>query len=96
MEKHGYNVGTWKGINPLGLDAIDARTADSELFWTNVALTGLAIASWFKFILLDKDPGIINTRESDFEEVLAQSLLTNGPPPSTQYCRTTFVKKPLR
>lgn len=86
----------WTYGNPLQLSAIDAASKDHGLFWSNVVFTAMAIAAWAKFMVFDTDPGIINTRESDFEEVLAQSLPTSGPPPSSQYCKTTFVKKPLR
>lgn len=83
-------------LNPLQLQAIDSWEYDQELF-SLAALSFLcAVGIWCKFMLCNSNPGIINTREADFEEVLAQSLLANGPPPSGQYCRTTFVKKPLR
>lgn len=67
--------------------------------WLVFVTMGLFLVSMFLWVILvwfQLDPGIINTRDHDFEEVLAQSLLSSGPPPSSTYCRTTLVKKPLR
>jgi hypothetical protein len=66
------------------------------LLWLVMGVFVVACIFWIVLVWLQCDPGIINSRDQDFEEVLAQSLLCNGPPPSNGYCRTTLVKKPLR
>eukprot|EP01039_Chlorochromonas_danica_P001485 gene1485-1618_t len=86
----------WSYRNPLQLQAIDALDKDEMLYYVSAVFAALSFLSWLALVFIYSDPGIINTRESDFEEVLARSLVCNGPPPSSQYCRTTFVKKPLR
>eukprot|EP01035_Chromulina_nebulosa_P019949 gene19949-25915_t len=45
---------------------------------------------------LFKDPGVIDTRQFDFNEIMEQSYRIGGAPPSSQVCRTTLIKKPLR
>ncbi len=66
------------------------------LLWLTIGLFFMSSVLWVAVVFIQTDPGIVNTRDQDFEEVLAQSLLSSGPPPSTSYCRTTLVKKPLR
>ena len=66
------------------------------ILWLAMFWTFMSIATWLKVVWWNRDPGIINTRSEDFEEVLAQSLQSNGAPPASAYCRTTMVKKPLR
>lgn len=56
----------------------------------------LSLFTWLYLVWYDRNPGIVDYREEDFEEVLTQSLYAQGAPNHKQYCRTTFVKKPLR
>lgn len=56
----------------------------------------LSLLTWIYLVWYDRNPGIVDYREEDFEEVLIQSFYAQGAPNHKQFCRTTFVKKPLR
>lgn len=55
-----------------------------------------AIVSSLKLIFWDWNPGIIDHRIQDFEEILALSFISAGEPAHGLYCRTSMVKKPIR
>jgi hypothetical protein len=55
-----------------------------------------AIISALKLIFWDWNPGIIDHRIQDFEEILAHSFISAGEPAHGLYCRTSMVKKPIR
>lgn len=80
----------------LPIAGTNSERKDLELFWTVFWLFILCGLMWVKIAWWDTDPGRIDTRDRDFEEVMEQSLLASGSPPAHSYCRTTLVKKPLR
>lgn len=60
--------------DPLGLGGVDGEVDDTYLFWSILSLLVLAAAAWLKLAWLDTDPGIIDTRNENFEEVIFTSL----------------------
>eukprot|EP01034_Spumella_vulgaris_P021517 gene21517-27552_t len=82
--------------DPLGLGGVDGEVDDTYLFWTILSMLVLAAAVWLKLAWLDTDPGIIDTRDENHDEVMTQSLMTSGCPATDKYCRTTLVRKPMR
>ena len=56
----------------------------------------ILIIIWLKIVFYDCDPGIVDTRGADFDEVFENSKKMKGAPNSRYYCRTTLVKKPMR
>jgi len=85
--------------NPLGIGGISSGEygrGDVALFLATGIFLFLSLLSWVKIAWLDKDPGIIDTRKNDFEDILNEALVLGTSPPSSLYCRTTLVRKPLR
>lgn len=82
--------------NPLGIGGLTAAREDPALFWLCSAFLVLCLLLWMQLVWLQPDPGMLDTRYKDFEEVMAHSLSAQGPPPPHLFCRTTLVKKPLR
>lgn len=56
----------------------------------------VCLISFLGMVFLNKDPGIIDTRAKDFEDVLSDSLKNLGPPTHAFFCRTTMCRKPMR
>jgi hypothetical protein len=83
--------------NPTQIAGLNCALKDPLLFsWTLVFLF-ITLISWTMIVFIFPDPGIVDTRDRDFFEVMEQSLQEGGGPPNaTAYCRTTLVKKPLR
>mmetsp|Transcript_8952 Transcript_8952/g.13456 ORF Transcript_8952/g.13456 Transcript_8952/m.13456 type:complete len:728 (-) Transcript_8952:148-2331(-) len=91
--------GTFKGAarNSQGLAGLDCLTEDPALFWTALLSLAVTIVLWVVVVWIRTDPGMVDTRADDFDEVMKQSILSGGTAPSaTTYCRTTLVKKPIR
>jgi hypothetical protein len=57
--------------DPLGLGGVDGEVDDTYLFWTILSMLVLAAAVWLKLAWLDTDPGIIDTRDENHDEVCA-------------------------
>lgn len=55
--------------NPADVGGLSAAQEDPGLFWTAAALLVLGAALWSWLVWIDRDPGIIDTRDNDFEEV---------------------------
>jgi hypothetical protein len=66
------------------------------LLWVTLAALSASTILWVKLVWINPEPGIINTRREDFEEVLNQSMIAEGEPPADFYCRTTLIQKPMR
>lgn len=83
--------------NPTHIAGLNCALKDPGLFWCTLIFLLITLITWTMIVWIFPDPGIVNTRENDFNEVMEQSLQEGGGPPnSTTYCRTTLVKKPLR
>jgi hypothetical protein len=83
--------------NPNHLAGLNCALKDPVLFWWTLILLAVTLISWLMIVWIFPDPGLVDTREKDFFEVMEQSLQEGGGPPNaTLYCRTTLVKKPLR
>lgn len=64
--------------------------------YTSILCFFVAVFTWWKLVWWDWNPGIIDNRIQDYEEILAHSFITAGEPARGLYCRTTMVKKPIR
>lgn len=76
--------------------AISAVSNHPTMFALVCIFTVLTVYFWLWIVYLAADPGIIDTRCEDFDEVMQHSYRLHAPPPGTLYCRTSLVKKPLR
>lgn len=94
--QYGYTWALRSGLNPLHINGISGDKYFFGLFWSFVYLLVLAIISWLYLTLVATDPGVVDTRERDFDEILSLSHLGNDSNTSRQYCKTTLVKKPYR
>ena len=61
-----------------------------------VVSTSICFISFIAMIFWKRDPGIVDTRATDFMEVMDNSFQNLGPPSHELYCRTTMCRKPLR
>jgi hypothetical protein len=83
--------------NSLQLRGLNAIDNDSHLFWISVFFLVLVLAIHTYVVWISPDPGMIQTRESDFDAAMRDSMTAGGATPSSDsYCRTTLVKKPIR
>lgn len=55
--------------DPLDIKGVSGAKNDPYLFMVTCILTILCTILWVKLVWIDNDPGIINTRSQDFEEV---------------------------
>jgi hypothetical protein len=86
-----------KHRNPTQIAGLNYALKDPLLFWWTLVFLVITLVSWTMIVFIFPDPGIVDTRDRDFFEVMDQSLQEGGGPPNaTAYCRTTLVKKPLR
>lgn len=79
-----------------GLGAVSAVAHHPTLFGLVCLFFGLTVYFWLWIVYISPDPGIIDTRCEDFDEIMNHSVRLHAAPPSTLYCRTSLVKKPLR
>ena len=93
---HTDALGGSSVYNPADLGGMSAAREDQELFWVTCFFLLVGAACWSKLVWLDRNPGIVDTREQDFDDILEESLRAHGAPPAQRYCRTTLVKKPIR
>lgn len=85
-----------EGTTFFRLGGISGYRDDADLFWLAFLLMLISLALWLLLVLNVLDPGIIDTRITDFDEIMTESFRVAGIPPHQQYCRTTLVKKPMR
>jgi len=89
--RHGYHT-----FNPLDLGALSFVQEDFELYCVVCGLFVLCVTMWVKLVYFDYDPGIVDTRDVNFEEIMAQSFAVGGCPSTSLFCPTTLVRKPVR
>lgn len=83
--------------NPTHIAGLNCLKKDPSLFCATLVFLFITFIAWLMIVWIFPDPGIVDTRERDFFEVMEQSLHEGGVPPNAStYCRTTLVKKPLR
>ena len=70
--------------------------AVTSLFVLVVLLFVLCMLLWLSICFLHTDPGSIDTRIWDFDQVMAEGLKCGGAPPKHLYCPTMLMKKPTR
>jgi len=93
---HAKTFGYGSSINILGIGGVSSCYYDLKLFFiTFVSWLG-CIYIWIMLVWIRIDPGMIDTRESDFDAALESSYRNGGKEPDEIYCRTTLIKKPLR
>ena len=54
--------------NPLGIAGLDCMKKDPGLVWMAILFMCLTIFFWLR-IMIETDPGIVDTRQHDFDEV---------------------------
>ena len=62
-------VGGFHTVNPLDLGAMSFVGQDSELFLVVCGLFLACVLLWLRLVWLCRDPGIVDTRDQNFEEV---------------------------
>jgi hypothetical protein len=82
--------------DPFNLGTLSASVEDKLLFLIICFLLLLSITVWIAFALVDPNPGVITSRDEDFDDIMDRALLHCGPPPAEAYCHITLVKKPVR
>jgi len=82
--------------NPSNMGALGYNMEDLDFLLIIFVSTIFMTIIWVKLVFITSDPGIIDTREIDFDEVLESSKKLLGAPNSREFCLTTMVKKPLR
>jgi len=82
--------------NPLAIGGLSMASSDPQLFWLCAAWACICVALWVWLVWLGPDPGMVDTRRADFDQVMSHSLAAQGPPPPHLFCRTSLVRKPLR
>jgi len=91
---------SWREMTYHNIFHVNGLVGGMEMIYVLYVAMGSAFLSLCLWIYLvfgsGHNPGIIDHREADFEELLQQSLYTLAPPSTKLYCHTTFVKKPLR
>ena len=81
-------------LNIVGVDSIDEEPA---LFYGSILCVFITITTWIKMVMLPPNPGLVDTRQEDFDVLLEKSIEVGGSEPNNSiYCRTSFVKKPVR
>jgi hypothetical protein len=73
-----YRVGnlfTVRMHDPLGMRGVDGEVDDAELFFLILAMMFCAVALWLQLAWVDTDPGVVDTREADLEEVTDRFIL---------------------
>lgn len=78
------------------INAVSGAMASPSLLWVALLAYFTAILSWLKLVWIDWDPGIVDNRIQDFEEILAHSFIASGEPARRLFCKSTMVKKPIR
>ncbi len=72
--------------DPLGVRGVDGEVDDTALFFTILVLLAGCVLLWLKLAWFSTDPGVVNTRLKDFDEVIifaqAETIL---------YCSHLFV-----
>lgn len=81
-----------------GAERLRPMTASdvSGVIYASFVVSAIVLAAWLRVVWWDTDPGVIRTRDRDFDQVLQSSLMNDGAPDSDLYCRTTLVRKPIR
>jgi len=67
--QHGYHT-----FNPLDLGALSFVQEDFVLYCVVCGLYVLCVAMWVKLVYFDYDPGIVDTRDVNFEEVSMRTV----------------------
>lgn len=80
----------------LGIMGVASASHDSSLFLAVFVLYFCCLLLWWSLCFLQPDPGAVDTRMRDFDEVMAESAKCGGAPPQHLYCPTTLMKKPTR
>lgn len=82
--------------NLFHIEGISGGMHGSWFLYSSFLCFFVSIFTWWKLVWWDWNPGIIDNRVQDFEEILAHSFISAGEPARGLYCRTTMVKKPIR
>ena len=69
MDKDYTNGGGFKTINPVDLGGNSLVRDDFILYIIVCSLFVLCVVSWVKLVWYSTDPGIIDTRDENFDEV---------------------------
>lgn len=85
-----------KPKNPLHILGLSGGENAPWFLYAAFLIYFTAIFTGLKLIFWDWNPGIIDNRIQDFEEILAHSFISAGEPSHGLYCRTSMVKKPIR
>lgn len=56
--------------NPTHIAGLNCLKKDPTLFWTTLVFLFITLVAWLMIVWIFPDPGIVDTRESDFFEVL--------------------------
>jgi hypothetical protein len=77
--------------------AVDSIEEEPGLFFSALLLVAVTFAAWTALVLLPPDPGLVDTRERDFSDIMAVSQESGGmAPDASLFCRTSLVRKPVR
>lgn len=79
-----------------GLQAIGSASNFPLHFCILLFFSAATIYYWLWIEVFSPDPGIVDTRYEDFDEIMQHSSRIRSAPPSQMYCRTSLVRKPLR
>lgn len=83
--------------NPFGILGVDSSEKYPELFWSAIGIVSVSIVSWISLVVLPPTPGLVDTRDRDFDTIMQENIdLKGSVPDPTLYCRTTLVRKPVR
>jgi hypothetical protein len=80
----------------VSLAGMSGSTLYPKLFYSCCILILIVFLFTVYIVWFVKNPGIIDTRFDDFDEILHESIVNNGSVPHRKYCKTTLVIKPLR
>lgn len=94
-DRDGLHIYIYR-IGFIRIGAMSGSTFDPNLFY--FCYIGLIAAILYTFVMVwfVTDPGIVDTRYDDFDEILHDSIINNGKITHSKYCKTTLVIKPLR
>jgi hypothetical protein len=81
--------------NYFDIGAVSSLQRHRNLFYLTIILYFLSGLLWLALVWL-VDPGIVDTRDQNFLEIMDLSIVAQGPPSSREHCLTTMVKKPVR
>ena len=56
--------------NPLGISGLDCLQKDPALFWFTFLMMMATLLLWARLVFLAPNPGLVDTRQADFDEVL--------------------------